>query len=67
MNAKTLIIAIAILLAIGFISVFFMMIPWLNYNPSISWKTIMIDNVIIIAVAGVGIFGFYVISGKFSK
>jgi hypothetical protein len=54
---KKLVLIIAILLGIGFLSVFFMIVPWLRYQDASDWRAIFIDNAIIIAIAGVFFFG----------
>ncbi|MFQ5483232.1 MAG: hypothetical protein ACE5ER_10795 [Nitrospinaceae bacterium] len=57
-NEKTLVYVLAGLLLVGFISVLFIMIPWLEFQETFDWRTILLDNVIIIAIAGVFLFGF---------
>ena len=56
-NFKVLIYVIVGFLAIGFISVLFIMVPWLSLQENSDWGAILIDNVIIIAIAGVFFFG----------
>lgn len=58
-NPKTLVYVILGLLAVGFISVFFIMIPWLSYNDADNLRAVMIDNVIILVIAVLFVFGFY--------
>lgn len=59
-NDKLLIYSILGMLAIGFVSVLFIAVPWLLHDGSPSWKQILIDDSIIVAVIITFIFGFYV-------
>ncbi len=56
-NAKVLIYVILGFLAIGFISVLFIMVPWLSAQENSDWGAILIDNGIILIIAGVFFFG----------
>ena len=59
LNAKLLIGVFAAFLIIGFVSVFFIMFPWLSFQKITDWRAVFIDNAIIFAIAGVFFFGFY--------
>lgn len=59
LNTKLLIGVFAVFLLIGFVSVFFMMFPWLSFQQGTDWRAVLIDNAIIIAIAAVFLFGFY--------
>ena len=54
---KKLTVILLVILAVGFASVFFMMIPWLQFQEASDWRAILIDNAIIIVIAAVFFFG----------
>ena len=58
-NDKLLIYSILGMLAIGFVSVLFIAVPWLLHDGSPGWKQILIDDSIIAVVIIMFIFGFY--------
>ena len=58
-NDKLLIYAILGMLGIGLVSVLFVAVPWLLHEGSASWKQILIDDSIIIAVIFMFVYGFY--------
>ena len=58
-NEKLLIYSILGLLAIGFVSVLFVAVPWLLHEGSASWKEILIDDSIIIVAIILFVYGFY--------
>ncbi len=58
-NDKLLVYSILGLLAIGFVSVLFIAVPWLLHEGSISWKQILIDDSIIIVAIIMFVYGFY--------
>ncbi|MDH5761970.1 MAG: hypothetical protein OEZ51_03215 [Nitrospinota bacterium] len=58
-NDKLLIYSIVGLLAIGFISVLFVAVPWLLHDGSPSLKQVLIDDSIVIAVIVMFVYGFY--------
>lgn len=58
-NDKLLVYSILGLLAIGFVSVLFIAVPWLLHEDSLSWKEILIDDSIIIAAIIMFVYGFY--------
>jgi uncharacterized membrane protein SirB2 len=58
-NDKLLVYSIVGLLAIGFVSVLFIAVPWLLHDGSPSWKEILIDDSIIIGVIIMFVYGFY--------
>lgn len=58
-NDKLLIYSILGLLAIGFVSILFIAVPWLLHEDSPSWKEILIDDSIIIGAIILFVYGFY--------
>ncbi len=58
-NDKLLIYAILGMLGVGLVSVLFIAVPWLLHEGSASWKQILIDDSIIIAVIFMFVYGFY--------
>ena len=58
-NDKLLIYSIVGLLAVGFLSVLFIAVPWLIHDGSPSWKQILIDDSIVIGCVILFIYGFY--------
>jgi len=58
-NDKLLVYSILGLLAIGFVSVLFIAVPWLLSEGSPSWKEFLIDDSIIIGVIIMFVYGFY--------
>ncbi len=58
-NDKLLAYSILGLLAIGFLSVLFVAVPWLLHDGSPSWKEILIDDSIIIVAIIMFVYGFY--------
>ncbi len=58
-NDKLLVYSILGLLAIGFMSVLFIAVPWLLHEGSLSWKQILIDDSIIILAIIMFVYGFY--------
>ncbi len=56
---KLLVYSILGLLAIGFVSVLFIAVPWLLHESSLSWKEILIDDSIIIVAIIMFVYGFY--------
>jgi uncharacterized membrane protein SirB2 len=58
-NDKLLIYSILGLLAIGFVSILFIAVPWLLHEGSPSWKEILIDDSIIIVAIIMFVYGFY--------
>jgi hypothetical protein len=58
-NDKLLVYSILGLLAIGFVSVLFIAVPWLLHESSLSWKEILIDDSIIIVAIIMFVYGFY--------
>lgn len=57
LNPKLLIGLFVGFLTIGFISILFMAVPWLSIQEGSDWQAILIDNAIIIIIAGVFFFG----------
>jgi hypothetical protein len=58
-NEKLLVYSILGLLAIGFVSVLFIAVPWLLHEGSPSWKETLIDDSIIIVAIIMFVYGFY--------
>ncbi len=58
-NDKLLIYSILGMLAIGFVSVLFVAVPWLLHDGSPTLKEILIDDSIIIAVIIMFVYAFY--------
>ncbi len=58
-NDKLLIYTILGMLGVGLVSVLFVAVPWLLHEGSASWKQILIDDSIIIAVIFMFVYGFY--------
>ncbi len=58
-NDKLLIYSILGMLAIGFVSVLFVAVPWLLHDGSPSWKEILIDDSIIIVAILLFVYSFY--------
>lgn len=58
-NDKLLIFSILGLLAVGFISVLFIAVPWLLHDGSPNWRQILIDDGIILLVIITFVYGFY--------
>lgn len=58
-NDKLLVYSIIGLLAIGFVSVLFIAVPWVLHEGEANWKQILIDDSIIIGVIIMFVYGFY--------
>jgi len=58
-NDKLLVYSIIGLLAIGFVSVLFIAVPWVLHEGEASWKQILIDDSIIFGVIIMFVYGFY--------
>ena len=58
-NDKLLVYSIVGLLAVGFLSVLFIAVPWVLHEGTASWKQILIDDAIIIGVIIMFVYGFY--------
>lgn len=59
MDAKVLIIAIGTLLGIGFLSVLWIVIPWVWDHGIPNWKDLLINDGLIILAIGLFVYGFY--------
>ena len=59
MNEKTLIIIIGSLLAIGFVSLLFIIVPWFSGHGFSNWKQTLMDDGLIIVAIIFFVFGFY--------
>ncbi len=58
-NDKLLIYSIVGLLAVGFLSVLFIAVPWMVHDDSPGWKQVLIDDAIIFGCVILFIYGFY--------
>ncbi len=56
-NPKLILYLFIGLFAILFISGLVIMVPWLSYQKNTDWGAILIDNAIILIIAGVFFFG----------
>jgi hypothetical protein len=59
MNDKVLIIAIGALLAIGMLSVLWIVIPWVWDRGIPNWKDLLINDGLVIIAIGMFVYGFY--------
>ena len=58
-NNNLIFYGIVTMLAIGFVSVLFIAVPWLLHDGSPNWRQILIDDGIILVVIVTFIYGFY--------
>ena len=59
MDEKKLIIALAVLLILGFLSLFIVIIPWANWGRIPDWKNVAIDNLLMGIIFGAIVYGIY--------
>lgn len=59
MNEKILIIALAVILGIGFIGIMFIVVPWVTGPGFTNWKQTLLDDGIIILCLAMFVYGFY--------
>ena len=59
MNDKVLIIAILMILGIGFLSVFYIAVPWLVSYALPNWRESLLDSGIVIIAVALFVYGFY--------
>ncbi len=59
MDEKKLIIALAVLLVLGFLSLFIVIIPWANWGRMPDWKNVAIDNLLMAIIFGAIVYGIY--------
>ncbi|UCD10545.1 MAG: hypothetical protein JSU88_07535 [Nitrospinaceae bacterium] len=59
MNEKVLIISILALLGIGFVSILFIVVPWVSHLGFAGWKRLLVDDGLIIGAILLFVFGFY--------
>ncbi len=59
MNEKTLIIALVIILGIGFVGILFVVFPWILHHGFSNWKQTLMDDGLIIAALIMFVYGFY--------
>ena len=59
MDEKNLIIILACLLAVGFFSLFIVIIPWANWERVPDWKSVAIDNLLMGIVFAAIVYGIY--------
>ncbi|MGP0629926.1 hypothetical protein ACTRW9_09465 [Nitrospina sp. 32_T5] len=58
-NTKILLYSIAGMLALGFLAVMFVIVPWLLHDDSPSWKQILVDDSIVLVTIAMFVYGFY--------
>ncbi|MCF8719624.1 hypothetical protein [Nitrospina gracilis] len=58
-NTKILLYSIIGMLALGFLSVLFVIVPWLLHDDSPSWKQILVDDSIVLVTIAMFVYGFY--------
>ena len=59
MDEKKLIIILACLLVLGFLSLFIIIIPWANWERVPDWKSVAIDNLLMGIVFAAIVYGIY--------
>jgi len=59
MNEKTLVIALAVLLGLGFVGVLFVIVPWFGSHGVSNWKQVLMDDGLILACVALFVYGFY--------
>ncbi|MBT5472376.1 MAG: hypothetical protein HOK41_17365 [Nitrospina sp.] len=59
MDEKKLRIALAVLLILGFLSLFIVIIPWANWGRIPDWKNVAIDNLLMGIIFGAIVYGIY--------
>lgn len=60
MDEKKLIIILACLLVLGFLSLFIVIIPWTSWGRMPDWKNIAIDNLLMGLIAAAIGYGIYI-------
>ena len=60
MDEKKLIIILACLLIVGFLSLFIIIIPWASWERVPDWKSVAIDNLLMAIVFGAIVYGIYI-------
>jgi len=60
MDEKKLIIILACLLVLGFLSLFIIIIPWANWERVPDWKSVAIDNLLMGIVFAAIVYGIYI-------
>ncbi len=59
MDEKKLIIILACLLGLGFLSLFIVIIPFMNWGRLPDWKAVAIDNLLMVIIGVAIVFGIY--------
>jgi len=59
MNDKVLLFSIVGLLAVGFISVLFIAVPWILHGGEATWKEYVVEDLVILLTLVMFVFGFY--------
>ena len=59
MNEKTLVIALAVLLGLGFVGVQFIIVPWFGSHGVSNWKQVLMDDGLILLCLALFVYGFY--------
>jgi hypothetical protein len=60
MDEKKLIIILTCILVLGFLSLFIIIIPWINWGRLIESKAYAIDNLLMVIIAGAIGYGIYI-------
>ena len=60
MDEKKLIIILACLLLLGFLSLFIVIVPWANWERIPDWKSVAIDNLLMAIVFAAIVYGIYI-------
>ena len=60
MDEKKLIIILTCLLILGFLSLFIIIIPWVNWSRIQDWKAMATDNLLIGLIAAAIGYGIYI-------
>lgn len=59
MDEKKLIVIIGGILLAGFLSLFFVIVPWVSWARSPDWEAIATDNLLMVLVAAAIAYGIY--------
>ncbi|KMP11519.1 hypothetical protein UZ36_04290 [Candidatus Nitromaritima sp. SCGC AAA799-C22] len=59
MNEKTLFIALAVILGIGFVGILFVAFPWVLSHGFSNWKQTLVDDGLVILCIVFFVYGFY--------
>ena len=59
MNEKTLIIALCLILGVGFLGILYVVFPWILSHGFANWKQTLMDDGLIILCLIMFVYGFY--------